>query len=277
MATQEPTLNDYDEIVNKIQYDEEKTTYPSVHGDIVLPTSYAELDISDYVQIIHDVEGVLNAITELFGSGANAAFMEVVDNAGIGLAAVNYFQEGYNRLSTEVNFSGNYSEKKKDKSEKFDVYGVQHIFFINYTKEGKVVVTNMSYVLQNILFGIVRFANKDAINADVFIKHVNDLKNKTNTTFNDADVEITLQNYVNFYSLLFGFKAFLYVTDEDIRNVSLYGYDTSNKKLALLASKGYNIDMLYLFYLNDYYPTDEELDELNKMPYNWRVAAINSR
>jgi hypothetical protein len=276
MATQELTLNAYDEIVNKIQHDEDKTTYPSVYGNIVLPTVYAELDTPGYVRIIHDVERILDSTLELFGNGVNAGFLEVMDHNGIGLAAVSYFQENYHKLSSEVSFQDRYSKDKKAKTEEFNVSGVQHIFFINYV-DGEVTVSNVSRPLQIILFGTVLFSNEYKISVDKFVEYVSDLKIKTNTTFNDAGVEITLQNYSNFYSLLFGFEAFWHITNNELGKIPLYSSDASNKELAIIASKGYNIDMLYLFHLNDYYPTDEELDELNKMPYNWRVAAINDR
>lgn len=276
MATQELTLNAYDEIANKIQYDEDKTTYPSVYGDIVLPTVYAELDTPDYVRIICDVEKILDAATELFGHGVDPAFMEVMDRNGIGLAVVSYFQHGYHKLSSEVIYQGNYSEDKKVKTKNFTASSVQHIFFINYV-DGEVTVGNISRPFQMLSFETILISSGDKTTVDDFVKYVNDLKNKTNATFNNAGIEATLENYSNFYSLLFGFKAFLHIINQDISKVSLHRSDVSNKELAKLASKGYNIDMLYLFHLNDYYPTDEELDELNKMPYNWRVAAINDR
>lgn len=274
--------NEYDQITSKIDTsDILEHAYPSKYGKIILPLEDADLnslETTDHVRIINDVENTLDVLGEILGNGVHSSFMMIKDIKvkELGLSAVTYFNDEYNTLSLEINRSLTCSSEKKAKSEAFDVIGMQHILFINY-KDKEVTISNISGKLQKLLFGNVLFHGGTSLSAQSFVKYVTDLKEKTNNTFNAAGVQLTAKNYHNFFSLILEPKAFEYYAPTELEQDYVYSVNASNKEIAQLAAKGYNLEMLYLFYLNDYYPTDEELDSLNKMPYNWRVAVINDR
>lgn len=118
------------------------------------------------------------------------------------------------------------------------------------------------------------------ISLDSFNTLLNEAALAMDNLFIQQGIEPSSDKRGNLISLLLGISSYLLI-DEDIRNILKVerpgDHNIFNTNIVRLAGGGLDNSVLKLFYVHEYYPTIEQLEDLTSVPYSMLSGIIGAK